>query len=128
MEPNQAVSSPAVDPETSQAFHLMWDSFPSPAALLRKDRTVLACNPAAVAIGYREGARCFQTFADKGVHKHCRANEALRDSVAQRSVVYFPAGKVVGDCYWLPVTGEKDLLVHTVINITQYAKPELFQE
>jgi hypothetical protein len=128
MDPKQAPCSPETNPEILRAFRLMWDSFPSPAALLRKDRTVLACNPAAVAIGYREGARCFQTFGDKGVHKHCRANEALRDGVAQRSVVYNVAKQAVGDSYWVPVPGEKDLFVHTVINITQYAKPELFQE
>ena len=128
MDSKQAPTSPEINSEIMNAFHLMWDAFPSPAALLRKDRTVLACNPAAIAIGYRQGARCFQTFGDKGVHKHCRANEALRDGVAQRSVVYSPARQTVGDSYWLPVPGEKDVFVHTVINITPYAKPELFHE
>jgi hypothetical protein len=128
MEINPAPSPFDVNSDILNAFHLMWDSFPAPAALLRKDRTVLACNPAAVAIGYRDGARCFQTFGDKGVHKHCRANEALREGVAQRSVVYSPARQTVGDSYWVPLPGSKDLFVHTVINITQYAKPELFQE
>jgi hypothetical protein len=126
METNQVNSG--INPDILKSFHLMWDSFPSPATLLKKDRTVVACNPAAVQRGFVLGGKCFHISGDKSVHKHCRANEALRDGAAQRSVVYSPGRQTVSDSYWLPVPGEKDLFVHTVINITQYAKPELFHE
>jgi len=117
-----------IDPEIVKAFHLMWDIFPSPTTLLRKDRTVLACNPAAMEKGFRVGTRCFQFSGGTSVHKHCKANVALREGAPQRSIVHSAVNKTVTDSYWLPLAGEKDLFVHTVINITQYAKPELFED
>lgn len=128
IETNLQQIEPAINPEIVKAFHLMWDIFPSPTTLLRKDRTVLACNPAAIERGFRVGMKCFQILGDRSVHKHCQANQALGEGIAKRSAVYSPARNTVTDSYWLPLLGEKDLFVHTVINITQYAKPELFQE
>ena len=127
METELRPAAPEIDLEIVKAFHLMWDIFPSPSALLRKDRTVVACNPAAAAIGYKVGDRCFQSFGDKSVHKHCRANEALRDGLPQRAPVYNSVHNRVNDSYWLPLAGRNDLFVHTVINITDFAKPDLFQ-
>jgi len=117
-----------IDPEILKAFHLMWDIFPAPTRLLRKDRTVLACNPAAIARGFLVGDKCYQFAGGTTVHKHCKANVALREGVPQRSIVHSAVNKTVTDSYWLPLAGEKELFVHTVINITEYAKPELFQE
>ena len=114
--------------ELVKAFHLMWDSFPSPSTLLKKDRTVLACNPAAVKRGFEVGSKCYQMSGDSSVHKHCKANAALREQTSQRALVYAPARNTVSDSYWLPVPGEKDIYVHTVINISEFAKPELFKE
>jgi hypothetical protein len=127
METKLETIKPEVNSEILKAFHLMWDSFPSPVRLLRKDRTVVACNQAAVQRGFGVGEKCFAFSGDKSVHKHCKANEALRDQVGQRAIVHSPVRQTVSDSYWLPIPGEKDLFVHAVINITQYAKPELFQ-
>ncbi len=100
METNQAPSSPNINSDTLKAFHLMWDSFPSPAVLLRKDRTVLACNPAALKIGYRLGARCFQTFGDKAVHNTAR--QMRHCATAQRSAPWFT---IRPRKQWVTVTG-----------------------
>jgi hypothetical protein len=126
MGTNPEAIDAAVDPQVLQAFHLMWDLFPSTVLLVRKDRTILACNQSAVERGFRLGMKCFQLTSD-GVHKHCKANEALAEGTAQRTVVYAPATQKVNNSYWLPIKGEKDLFVHVVIDITQYAKPELFK-
>ena len=120
--------SSQINPELIKAFHLMWDGFPWSASLVRKDRTVLACNAAAFKRGYRVGSRCFQASGRTSVHKQCMANEAMRDQVGHHSVNYNPERNAVSDAYWLPIAGEKDIYVHTVINITDVAKPELFKE
>jgi hypothetical protein len=126
METNQEQIKSAVNPDILNAFHLMWDVFPSTVLLLTRDRTIQACNQSATERGFRPGMKCFQLSSD-GVHKHCKANAALEEGVAQRTVVYSPATQKVNNSYWLPFRGEKDLFVHVVIDITQYAKPELFQ-
>ncbi|MBI5583714.1 MAG: hypothetical protein HY892_07805 [Deltaproteobacteria bacterium] len=117
----------AIDPDILKAFHAMWDIFPSPVLLLRKDRTILDCNQTATALGVRPGMKCFQLSGDTGIHNLCLGNEALEQGVAKRSVVYSPARKQVLDSYWLPL-GQGDLFVHFGIDITEYAKPELFPE
>jgi hypothetical protein len=104
----------------------MWNLFPATVLLVTKDRTVQACNQSATERGFRLGMKCFQLSSD-GVHNHCKANAALAEGVAQRTVVYSPVAKKVNNSYWLPLAGEKDLFVHVVIDITEYAKPELFQ-
>jgi hypothetical protein len=70
--------------------------------------------------------KCFQLSSD-GVHNFCRANAALDDGVAEQSVGYRPASKKVNNSYWLPIAGEKNLFVHVTIDISEYAKPELFR-
>lgn len=116
----------AISPDVLKAFHLMWDLFPSSALLLTRNRTIQACNQFALEKGLREGMKCFQLTSDD-VHKHCKANAALDEGVAQHTVSYAALSKKVNNSYWLPLAGEKDLFVHVVIDITQYAKPELFQ-
>ena len=117
----------AINPDVLKAFHLMWGPFPSSALLVRRNRTIVACNQAAIDKGMAVGMKCFQRSSDK-VHDFCRANIALDNGVAERSVGYRVASKKVNDSYWLPIAGEKDLFVHVTIDISQYAKPELFQK
>ena len=126
MATNPEQINPAINPDVLKAFHLMWNSFPSSALLVARNRTVQACNQAAIEKGLAVGMKCFQLSSD-GVHKHCKANAALSEGVGQRTVVYAPATNKVNNSFWLPIAGEKDLFVHVVIDITQYAKPELFQ-
>lgn len=126
METNQEQINSAVKPDILKAFHLMWDPFPSTVLLVSRDRTVMASNQAALNRGFKLGMKCFQLTAE-GIHKHCKANVTLDDGIAQQTVVYSPISKKVNNSYWLPIAGEKDLLVHVVIDISEYAKPELFK-
>jgi len=116
----------AIKPDVLKAFHLMWDAFPASALLMMRNRTILACNPSAIERGLQVGMKCFQLSSDK-VHKHCKANAALEEGVAQRVVSCSPSTNKVNNSYWVPIAGEPDLFVHVVIDISQYAKPELFQ-
>ena len=116
----------AINPEMLKAFHLMWDEFPSQALLVTKDRTVVACNHAATKRGFQPGMKCFQLSTDR-VHKHCLAIPALEQGTGQQTVVYSPVTKKVYNSIWVPLAGEKNLFVHTVLDISSYAKPELFQ-
>jgi hypothetical protein len=126
METNQGRIKTAINPDILKAFHLMWDAFPSSAMLVMRNRTIQACNQAATDKGLAVGMKCFQLTSDK-VHNFCRANAALDNGVAEQSVGYRAASKKVNNSYWLPIAGEKDLFVHVTIDITEYAKPELFQ-
>jgi hypothetical protein len=126
MEPNQEQINSAINPEILKAFDLMWDAFPSSVLLVRRNRTIAACNQAAIKKGLAAGMKCFQLSND-GVHDFCRANAPLDNGVAEQEVGYRPASKKVNNSYWLPIAGEKDLFVHVTIDISQYAKPELFQ-
>ena len=126
MEPNQEQFHSAIKTELVTAFHWMWDAFPTHAMLVTRDRTIQACNHAAAARGLRPGMKCFQLSADR-IHKHCKANAALEEGAGQQTVVYSQVTKRVNNSFWLPIEGEKDLFVHVVIDISSYAKPELFQ-
>jgi hypothetical protein len=126
METNQGRINTEINSDLVKAFHLMWDAFPSSAMLVTRSRTIQACNQAAVDKGLAVGMKCFQLSSD-GVHSFCKANAALDNGVAEQSVGYRAGSKKVNNSYWLPITGEKDLFVHVTIDITQYAKPELFQ-
>jgi hypothetical protein len=117
----------AINPDILKAFHLMWDVFPGTALLVRRDRSIVACNHSATERGLRLGMKCFQ-LSSEGIHKHCLANAALDEGTAKGTAVYSPVAKKVNNSFWLPIAGEKDLFVHIVIDITQYAKPELFPE
>jgi hypothetical protein len=117
-----------INPEILKAFHTMWDIFPFPVLLLRKDRTILDCNKAAKDKGVRLGGKCFQLSGEDDIHKHCLGNAALKEGTAKRTVSYSAVRKQVLDSYWLPLSDGKDLFVHFAIDITEYAKPELSQE
>ena len=126
MAGNPEQTSSAIDPDILKAFHLMWDAFPSSALLVRRNRSIVACNQAAINKGLAVGMKCYQLTSD-GVHSFCKANAALDNGIAERSVGYRAGSQKVNDSYWLPIAGEKDLFVHVTIDISQYAKPELFQ-
>ena len=125
METNQEQINSALNPDILKAFDLMWGVFPATVLLVTRDRTIMRCNKAATERGFRIGMKCFQLTAE-GVHNHCRANTTLDEGVAQQTVVYSAVSKRVNNSYWLPLAGEKDLFVHVVIDISPYAKPELF--
>jgi hypothetical protein len=115
-----------VNPDIVKAFDLMWYHFPSPVFLLQRNRTIVGMNKAAKELGVMPGMKCFQLSGEKAIHEGCLGNSALKDGESKRSVMYVPAMKQVLDSYWLPIPGEKDMLIHFGIDITEYAKPEMF--
>jgi hypothetical protein len=128
MENGQVQIDFGVSPDTLKAFHAMWDTFPFPVLLLRKDRTILDCNKTAKDKGVRRGGKCFRLTGADGIHTHCLGNAALEEETAKRAVGYSAVRKQVLDSYWLPLPDEKDLFIHFAIDISDYAKPELFPE
>ena len=118
------MSTAQVSQELSRNFHFLWDNFPFPVMLVRKDRTVLDRNKAAEAVGCTPGTRC-RDVGQKEDHVGCLANEALREQAAKRVVGYVPLlGKVL-DTYWIPVAGHEDLYLHFSVDITEYAAERL---
>lgn len=106
-------------------FHLQWDHFPFAAMLIRKDRTILAANSAALESGIAEGIRCCD-LGKKEAHQACLANCALQEKSAKRLTGYSADYGMVLDSYWVPVVGEDDLYLHFSIDITEYAAPRMF--
>ncbi len=102
---------------TIEAFHMMWDMFPHPGFLLKKNRDIVAVNKLAKERGVRTGGKCFQLTGKTEIHEGCKANKALEEGVAQRAVSYREGTSRVMDAYWLPVLTEKDLYVHFAIDI-----------
>ncbi|MGA3086164.1 MAG: hypothetical protein ABSE95_15435 [Thermodesulfobacteriota bacterium] len=47
MEKSQEPDNIEVNPEILKAFHLMWDMFPTPVFLLKKDRAIVDFNQTA---------------------------------------------------------------------------------
>ncbi len=115
-----------INPETLRAFHMMWDAFPFVVMLLKKNRTIVALNRLARDLGIQPGMKCYELTGVKEPHKECLANAALEEGITKRTVAYIDLFKQVMDTYWIPVQGEKDLYIHFNIDITEYAKPELF--
>lgn len=112
--------------EAINAFHKMWDAFPHLVLLLQRDRTIVASNHAAQEKGAVPGLKCYQWSGAEGIHPVCKGNAALEENVAKRSVGNYQ-GRVL-DSYWLPVGGERDLMLHFSVDITAYAKKELLEE
>lgn len=114
-----------ISEEIRSNFHLFWDNFPSAVMLVHKDRTIVAINKAAEAIGYPVGTRCID-MGEKKFHAGCRANAALREQTGVREVAYYEHLGQVIDGYWVPLSGVEDLYVHFGIDITEYAADRLF--
>ena len=95
---------------------MMWDMFPHPVLLLKKNSDIVAVNKLAKERGVRTGGKCFRLVGQTEIHDGCKANEALEKGVAQRTVSYYREDTSrLMDAYWLPVLTEKDLYVHFAI-------------
>lgn len=113
------------DSDYVQAFDLMWEMFPEPTLLVRKDRTVVAANAAARRMGRTEGERCFGSSPHGGGKHHCRnckADHALRDRRAYSEVSLDLGGPVTG--YWLPLPDSDDLYVHFGFGVADLMKSQ----
>ena len=107
----------AVDSEIVAAFQMMWDSFPHPVMLLKKTREVVAANKAARDRGVPTKLKCFQLGGRDEIHEGCKANQAIDEGIAQRTVAHNKETNRVMDAYWLPVAAGQDLYLHFAINI-----------
>jgi len=113
-----------VSDEIRRNFHLFWDNFPFPVMLLHKDRTIVATNAAAQAVGLPLGRRCIE-MGEKKHHAGCLAALALKEQTGKRQVAYIEHMNVVLDSYWIPLAGAEDFYVHFGIDITEYAADRL---
>jgi hypothetical protein len=100
-----------------EAFHLMWDQFPQVVLLLRKSREIVAANKEAEKFGFHPGLKCYQVVGQNEIHAGCKANLALQDNTAQRSIIFNKEKNRVSDAYWLPVSPENDLYLHFTVYI-----------
>jgi len=115
----------AISPELSKNFHLFWDNYPFPVMLVRKDRTIVALNKVATALGCVPGTRCVD-IGKKEDHCGCLANQALKEQEAKRVVAYQASYNMVLDSYWIPLAGVDDLYLHFSADITEYAAERMF--
>ncbi|PKU22804.1 hypothetical protein [Telmatospirillum siberiense] len=96
-----------------QAFDLMWETFPEPTLLVRKDRTVIAANASARRMGRTEGGKCFGVTPFGGGKNHCRnckADLTLRSREAISEVSLDLGAPITS--YWLPLPDSTELYVH----------------
>ena len=101
-----------VDPKVLDAFHMMWENFPTPVRLIHKNRTVLAVNQAAKNMGWEEGVPCF-SIGNPESHKACKANEAL--STLKGQSLYVEGDKIK---FWIPVKDSPEIYVHFSVTIS----------
>lgn len=101
-----------VDQQTLDAFEQMWGPFPEPVMLIHKDRTILAINEFARAVGTPIGIKCFSLSpeADRAACKHCKANLALREHRTVSTEETQNGKRIIG--YWMPLKNEPDVYVH----------------
>jgi len=106
---------------------LLFDSIPSPAMLIRSDRTVVAANEKAVAVGAKVGEPCWRSFGKsqfvRGGEKKCwfcLADEAVNENERKHREV--EAFERVWDIWWVPI-GE-GMYLQYLIDITERKKAE----
>jgi hypothetical protein len=97
------------DPKLMEAFSLMWGTYPAPAFLVHKSRTIIAVNEVCRAGGIEPGMNCAKLDAPDR-HKGCLANQALKEQTALHKEIRGTDG--IFRVYWLPVYGYQDFYVH----------------
>lgn len=106
-------------------FLLQWEHFPYPALMIRKDRTILAANPAAERAGVNASIRCCEVGGRES-HRECLTACGLTENATKRMVGYSKDFGAFLDSYWMPVVGLKDVYIHFSIDIGNVADPALF--
>lgn len=110
------------DEQIIEAFHAMWDNFPEPIMLIKRNREIIALNPICAAAGLKPGMRCSQVGSPEQ-HKGCRCNEAVDEKKTVAVTYEGPFGKAYG--YWVPVAGKPEWIIHFSVGIThEYEKVE----
>ena len=97
------------DSKLLEAFTLMWGTYPGPASLVHKSRTIVAVNEACRAGGRQPGMNCAKWGAPE-LHKGCLANRALKERRALSKEIHNAGG--IFRVYWLPIPDYVDFYVH----------------
>jgi len=113
--------------QCSRLDALLLDSIPSPAMLIRSDRTTVAANEKAVAVGAKVGEPCWRSFGKSqfirdGEKKcwFCLADEAVNENEKKHREV--EAFERVWDIWWVPI-GE-GMYLQYLIDITERKKAD----
>ncbi len=99
----------SVDPKLIEAFKLMWGTYPGPASLIHKSKTIIAVNQPCLMGGRKPGMICVKwDFPD--MHRGCLANRSLKE----QSPLYKEVRKEDGvfRVYWLPIPEFPDYYIH----------------
>lgn len=121
------IASNGIASNILEAFHMMWDKHPSPVMLTRPNRTIVAANAAALAVGIKPGLKCFTLCGPDKPCAACKANQAMRDDACVRSLSYTEAGNRFVDGYWTPLGGVPGLYLHYANDITPCVREELLR-
>lgn len=95
-----------IDEKTLEAFHRMWDGFPTCVRMIHRSHEVLAINDTAAGLGFKVGERCNED-GNPQRHAGCKAGLALHTQKAQ--VQNTPAGRIK---FWLPLEGYPEVYIH----------------
>jgi signal transduction histidine kinase/CheY-like chemotaxis protein len=124
--------------ESEKLSRLLMDSLPHPAMLIKKNRSVIACNKVAKELGVRIGSKCWEDFgkslfvsetnknritngespinpkcsfclADKAIKDKCQCNDP--DIISNNNIF---------DTYWIHV--EDDIFLHYAIDVSEQRK------
>ena len=101
----------------TELFRLMWDNFPHPVLLLKKNRKIIDANRMARALGVVQGIKCrdISPYPEK-CKNQCLADQALASGTAER-VIAHQNNKALAT-YWVPLASlGKDIYLHFVIDI-----------
>ncbi|NHZ47671.1 hypothetical protein [Nitratidesulfovibrio liaohensis] len=126
-QPPAAATPGDISPHILAAFRMMWDKHPSPVMLTRPNRTIVAVNEAARAVGIEPGRKCFTLCGPDKPCAACKANQAVRDDACARSLSYTEAGNRFVDAYWTPLAGVDGLFLHYANDITPCVREELLR-
>ena len=92
-----------------EAFHLMWDHFPEPVMLIKRNCQIYAVNQKAASLGMSDQIKC-SSMGDPQGHKGCLCNRAIDEKRTTCIIYESQAGKAYG--YWMPVAGAEDYIIH----------------
>lgn len=67
-----------------EAFHLMWDHFPEPVMLIKRNRQIYAVNQKAASLGMSDQIKC-SSMGDPQGHKGCLCNRPSTKSARPAS-------------------------------------------
>lgn len=111
MENNNLTENSQREAILIEAFHLMYDHYPESAMLILKDKTIMAVNPAAAAIGRIPGDPCTK-LGSPDMHAGCLADRAMNEQKAMFKAKHLQNVDIT--LFWLPVCGYPGCYIHFV--------------